>query len=363
MSKKQNPTALKMRKLGSSVQRHFLRSIKVKKASLFLIFVMILASCSSFAQNPQSPSAAPTVSATQVPSSEEDLPWKTYTNAAVGFSIQYPANWQQQDLPDENAGQMHHISLQGPEGGMELVWGVGLGGACPDGYQPIAVAQGTWPACHTQRDDGTELWSLAGQAIGDTSFTGFVYTNDTTAESREVVLQTLSTLSFPSPLQPAPASTGTGACPSETAELKLFMNAEAGFCLLYPTDDSIGLPALIIIHPNGAVGGDMPGDAWAQITVESASGRSAAQVADEKIAEAGEGFNITRTEILIDGKQAVVVDGRPAQDPSREVFLVDNDRLYTLYFLPWDPRADWSSELENLYASVITSFHVLPPMP
>ena len=387
MSKKQNPTtlnmrkallgnhneiALKMRKLGGFVQRHFVRSLKVRKQSLFLIFVMVLASCSSFVQNIQSASPTPTVSATQAPASEVDASWNTYTNAEVGFSIQYPANWQEQDLPDENAGQMHHIALQGPEGGMELVWGTGLGGACPEGYQPIAVAQGTWPACHAQREDGTELWSLAGQPVGDTNFTGFVYTNDTTAKSREVVLQVLSTLSFPYTLQPTLASiatetpassTSTGACPSETADLKLFMKAEDGYCLLYPPEDSIGLPALIIINPNGATGGDMPGDAWAQISVEAASGRTAAQVADEKIAEAGEGFNITRSEILIDGKQAIVVDGRPAQDPSREVFIVANDRLYTLYFLPWDPRADWFSELENLYSSVIASFHVLPPMP
>jgi len=92
---------------------------------------------------------------------------------------------------------MHHIALQGPEGGVELVWGVGLGGACPEGYQPMAVAKGSLPACHTQRDDGTELWSLAGQPVGDTNFTGFVYTNDTSAESRAVVLQVISTLSFP----------------------------------------------------------------------------------------------------------------------------------------------------------------------
>jgi hypothetical protein len=136
------------------------------------------------------------------------------------------------------------------------------------------------------------------------------------------------------------------------------MNAEAGYCLLYPTADSISLPALIVIHPTG-MPGDMPGDAWAQISVEAAAGRTAAQVADEKIAEAGEGFNITRTEILIDGKQAIVVDGRPAQDPSREVFIVDNDRLYTLTFLPWTPNADWFPELEKLYSSVIASFHVM----
>lgn len=374
MSKKQNPTtlkvrkallgnhsetALKMRKLGGLVQRYFLRSLKVRKRSMFLIFALVLVSCSSLAQNPPSPSATPTVSATQAPSSEVEASWNTYTNAEVGFSIQYPSNWQQEDLPDENAGQMHRIALKGPEGGIELAWGVGFGGACPDGYQPVTVAQGTWPACHSQREDGTDLWSLAPPPIGDTNFGGFVYTNDTTAESREVVLRVLSTLATESPA----SSTSTGACPSETADLKLFMNAEYGFCLLYPTEDSIGLPALIIINPNGASGGDMPGDAWAQITVEDASGRTVAQVADEKIAEAGEGFNITRSEILIDGKQAIVVDGRPAQDPSREVFIVDNDRLYTLYFLPWDPTADWFSELETLYSSVIASFHVLPPMP
>ena len=353
MSKKQDPTTM-------------------RKRSMLLIFVMVLASCSSFAQNTQYPSSNPAGSATQAPSSEVEASWNTYTNAEAGFSIQHPADWQEEDLPDENAGQMHRIALKGPEGGIELAWGVGLGGACPDGYQPIAIAQGTWPACHSQREDGTDLWSLAPPPIGVTNFGGFVYTNDTTAESREVVLRVLSTLSFPDTLQPTLApiatetpasSTATGACLSEKADLKLFMNAEDGYCLLYPTEDFIGLPALIIINPNGAAGGDMPGDAWAQITVEAAAGRTAAQVADEKIAEAGEGFNITRTEILIDGKQAIVVDGRPAQDPSREVFIVDNDRLYTLYFLPWAPTADWFSELEKLYSSVIASFHVLPPMP
>ena len=166
------------------------------KQFMFLMFVIVLASCSSFAQNPPASSSNLTGSATPAPSSEVDL-WKTYTNAEVGFSIQYPANWQEQDLPDENDGQMHHIALQGPEGAVELVWGAGLGGACPEGYQPITVAQGTWPACHSQREDGTDLWSLDGQPVGETLLTGFVYTNDTTAESREVVLQVISTLSLP----------------------------------------------------------------------------------------------------------------------------------------------------------------------
>ena len=169
----------------------------MRKRSMFLIFVIVLASCSPLTENPQSPSSTATVSATQAPSSEVEASWKTYRNAEVGFSIQYPADWQEQDLPDENEGQRHHISLQGPEGGIELIWGVGLGGACPAGYQPMTVAQGTWPACHSQREDGTDLWSLAPPPIGDTNFAGFVHTNDTTAKSREIVLQVMSTLSFP----------------------------------------------------------------------------------------------------------------------------------------------------------------------
>ena len=340
MSKKQNSTTWKVRKaLLANHNETALRSLKVRKPSMFLIFVMVLASCSSFAQNTQAPSSTPAVSATQAPSSGTEATWKTYTNAEVGFSIQYPADWQEQDLPDENAGQMHHIALQGPEGGMELSWGVGLGGACPDGYQPMAVAQGDWPACHTQREDGTDLWSLFPPPIGDTNFSGFVYTHDTTVESRAVVLHVLSTLSFPSTLQPALASiatempagsTSTGACPPETADLKLFRNAVDGFCFLYPIGYAPLPPYMVVINPNGLSGGDsLPGDALVQVTVEAASGRTAAQVADEKIAEVGEGFNITRSEILIDGKQAIVVDGLPAQDPWREAFIVDNDRLYS----------------------------------
>ena len=338
---------------------------KVRKAlpgnHIFLIFfALVLASCSSFAQNPPPHAAPPAVSATQAPASEVEAAWQTYTNAQVGFSIQFPANWQEQDLPDENAGQMHRIALQGPEGGVELVWGVGLGGACPQGYQPIAVAQGQWPACLSQKEDGTDLWSLAPPPIGDTSFGGFVYTKDTTLESREVVLQVISTLAT----EAAASSTSTGTCPSETAELKLFMNANDGYCFLHAKENAALPPRMVAINPNGISGGDfLPGDAVVLVSMEAASGRTAAQVADEKIAEAGEGFNITRTEIVIDGKQAIVVDGRPAQDPSREVFLVANDRLYTLYFTPWDPRTDWFSELEKLYSTVIASFHVLPPTP
>ena len=173
----------------------------MRKQSRFLIFIFVtvLAACSSFAPNTQSPSPVPTVSATQAPSAEVDAPWKTYTNADAGFSIQYPSNWEEQDLPDINAGQMHGIVLQGPEGAVEVKWGTGFGGACPgpEGYQPIPVANGTLPACHSQSEDGTERWSLTGDPLPNDSFGGEAYTTDATAESRAVVLKVVSTLSFP----------------------------------------------------------------------------------------------------------------------------------------------------------------------
>jgi hypothetical protein len=174
-------------------------------------------------------------------------------------------------------------------------------------------------------------------------------------------------------LQPATASavtetpansTSMDVCPAETEDLKLFTNANDGFCFLYPMEDAPLPPYMVVINPNGISGGDfLPGDALIMVNLEAASGRTAAQVADEKIAEAGEGFNIIRSEILMDGKQAIVVDGLPAQDPWREVFIVGNDRLYILFFEPWTPNADWFPKLEKLYSAVIDSFHVLPSMP
>lgn len=178
-----------------------------------------------------------------------------------------------------------------------------------------------------------------------------------------------------SPTTPMPLATATpqptlaptsepdsDACPTETADLQLFTNTADGYCLLYPTTATALPPYLIVINPTGQPG-DMPGDAWVQISVEAAAGRTAAEVAEGQIAEAGTGFNITRSEILIAGQPAVVVDGLPGPDPWRKVFIVAHDRLYTLFFLPWSPSSASFAQLEALYTTVIASFHVLPPTP
>ena len=149
-------------------------------------------------------------------------------------------------------------------------------------------------------------------------------------------------------------------CPVATAELKLLKNTEFGYCLLYPAVHSASPPYLIVINPiTGA--GDAPGDAWVYINMEPAAGRTAAGVVDGAITDLGADFNITKSEILIDGAQAVVVDGLPGQDSNRMVFIVRNDKLYTLTFQPWYPNANDPTPLENLYTTIVQTLHFLPP--
>jgi putative hemolysin len=123
--------------------------------------------------------------------------WQTYTNSEVAFSIQTPPTWSQQILPDQNEGAIHGMSFTGPEGGVEVYWGVGFGGACPAGTEPVQLADGEVPACHSTQSDGTEVWSQIGYEVsGGNSFSVRAYTSDAQPSSHDLVLQVLSTLTF-----------------------------------------------------------------------------------------------------------------------------------------------------------------------
>jgi putative hemolysin len=133
--------------------------------------------------------------------------WQTYTNPEAGFSIQMPPTWSVGTLPDQNAGAIHGQAFTGSEGGVEVYWGVGFGGACPGGTEPVQLAQGEAPACHATQADGTEAWSQIGyQVSGGNSFSVRAYTSNTEPSSRDVVLQVLATLTFMPPAQPEPGA-------------------------------------------------------------------------------------------------------------------------------------------------------------
>ena len=155
-----------------------------------LIVLLLLAACVPFPEAPPAPALA------------EPESWPTYTNP-LGFSIRYPATWSQEELTQQAGETIHTLSLQGPEGGVELNWGIGFGGACPQGYTTVQVAQGELPACYTQAADGTEVWTQIGKQLEATSFSAVAHTDNADPASHDLVLQVLATLRFPPPEQSA----------------------------------------------------------------------------------------------------------------------------------------------------------------
>jgi hypothetical protein len=147
-------------------------------------------------------------------------------------------------------------------------------------------------------------------------------------------------------------------CPTATADLKLLVNTEDGYCLLYPAEFTWDGRQMVVLNPNEGPG-DIPGDAWLDVEVSDAGGQTAAQIVDAELAPLGENFNITRTELTIDGKPAILLDGLPAFDSARYVYIVNNDRLYRFEFMPWFPQ-DGATPLEKLYQTVVDSLHFLP---
>ena len=150
------------------------------------------------------------------------------------------------------------------------------------------------------------------------------------------------------------------ACPEPTAETKLLTNTDDGYCLLYPAEHVADLPGAVVINPvSGA--GDIPGDAWFQISAEDAAGRTLEQLRQEFTEISGTGFNVTVQDVQVDNGPALVVDGLPGFDANRMVYIFRNERLYILGFLPWFPDEAPVTPLEHLYETVMQSLHFLPP--
>ena len=186
------------------------------------LVILLLGACVPAPAAPASPVALPTAAA-----------WQTYTNAEVGFSIKMPPTWGQQTLPDQNGGAIHGQAFTGPEGGVEVYWGVGFGGACPSGTEPVQLAQGELPACHTTNSDGTETWSRIGYEVGGgNSFSVRAYTSDAEPSSHDLVLQVLATLAFMAPAQPqaevAIANPASENCVKQGGTLSIVARGDGG---------------------------------------------------------------------------------------------------------------------------------------
>jgi hypothetical protein len=148
-------------------------------------------------------------------------------------------------------------------------------------------------------------------------------------------------------------------CPANDPDTSPYYSLDDGYCLSYPTEWAVDKP---IEHETVFVG-PLPetGDrARVFIEVEGAAGRTASQVADALVTEVHStlpGFPIARSEIVIGGESAVLLDGMPGQEISRQIVVVHGERLYSLTFVPADRQVGQAyTQMEAIYTALADSF-------
>jgi hypothetical protein len=158
---------------------------------------------------------------------------------------------------------------------------------------------------------------------------------------------------------PREAEDQTG-CPTATESTRLLLNEAQGYCLLYPVGYEVRYPndSEAILFVGSLLNVEQP---RASIHVQAAAGRTAAQVADDVIAEWSMGFDIQRTEVTAGGEQVIVLDNVPGQDTNRQVIVVHGDLLYRLTFMPQGKEyGEVYTRMEQLYGTAVSSFRFLP---
>ncbi len=105
-------------------------------------------------------------------------------------------------------------------------------------------------------------------------------------------------------------------------------------------------------------GTDTKGIFW--IEISDAYGRTAEKIADQDITSVA-GLNPGRWTVTLDGEQAVALDGMPGQDLQRRVYVVHQQNLYVLAFMPTRTENKVAADqMEALYTAVMNSWKWSP---
>ncbi|HSO11483.1 MAG TPA: hypothetical protein VLT51_03850 [Anaerolineales bacterium] len=142
---------------------------------------------------------------------------------------------------------------------------------------------------------------------------------------------------------------------NDTAELSSSYSDRLGLCFSYP-QGYIQLPsndAVQIVAPN-LPGTDTKGLFW--IEISDAYDRTAEVIADQDMTFAA-GVDVGRWTLMLGGEQAVVLDGMPGQDFQRRVYVVHEQTLYVLAFMPTrSENKAVNDQMEVLYNAVTSSW-------
>ncbi len=142
-----------------------------------------------------------------------------------------------------------------------------------------------------------------------------------------------------------------------------YIDEALGFSVFLPKDYAVSDPndnEVMFLAP----GEGHPSDdrAAAFIYVEPANGRTAEQVAtaiaEDNKSVMGPGYtggDITVMEI--DGELAYSVGGLTGQDINRRLYMVHNDQLYWMMFVPDTTLAPAYQQMEDLYFMIVNTFH------
>jgi len=154
-------------------------------------------------------------------------------------------------------------------------------------------------------------------------------------------------------------------CPQPEIGLTVLQNEGYGYCMLIPEayDVSRGDAAALAVYVHSPLAVEHP---VLYIDVEDAAGRSAQDAADAVTAQFTDLQNLAigRSTVRLAGQNAVQLDGVPGQNLSRELFLVHEDRLYTLTFVPDHPdEGTRYGEMLGLYDTIVRHFTLVPSRP
>lgn len=154
-----------------------------------------------------------------------------------------------------------------------------------------------------------------------------------------------------------PRSAAPAVCAVPSADQQALVQAEHGFCLLYPATHTIAQtePASVNIVVDNVMNHVDP---RVSITVEAANGRTLEEVADQLEADyVPQGMTIKQGYTTVAGLDAVVLDNLPGQDLNRRVAFIHNDRLYSFFFAPLGEEGTATrQQAEALYQTVLDSF-------
>ncbi len=147
----------------------------------------------------------------------------------------------------------------------------------------------------------------------------------------------------------------------ETGGVEPFINAAHGYQMHIPKGYEVHQPnprEIVILAPQGTEGHRER----AFISVEPAGGRTVDQItADLKTSALADVAAQPGTVLGLDTEMALVFDRVPSQDLMRMLFVVHEDRLYKMIFIPQDENAGTAyNQMRSLYAVVVNTFQFIP---